>query len=77
MICRATKEAPGTFQGLMSVALVALLVSSGLLTASVDAEERTQPIKIGVLTESWGPSPATVGLRDGLLDGDGERQLRV
>src|SRR3989454_5380252 len=29
---------------------------------------RMIPIKIGVLTSSWGPTPATVGLRDGLLE---------
>ena len=68
MICRATKEAPGTFQGLWSVALVALLVSSLLITGRVGAEERTYPIKIGVLTASWGPPPPVVGLRDGLLE---------
>jgi ABC-type uncharacterized transport system substrate-binding protein len=45
-----------------------ILISSELLTSSVSAEERTQPIKIGVLTASWGPSPQTVGLRDGLLE---------
>src|SRR6266850_2487062 len=45
-----------------------ILVSSELLTSSVSAEERTQPIKIGVLTASWGPSPQTVGLRDGLVE---------
>jgi putative ABC transport system substrate-binding protein len=45
-----------------------ILVSSGLLTGDVGAEERTQPIKIGVLTASWGPTPAMVGLRDGLLE---------
>src|SRR5260221_5350547 len=50
------------------VTLVMLLASSGLLTRSVDAEEGAQPIKIGVLTASWGPSPQTVGLRDGLLE---------
>src|SRR5206468_12489769 len=50
------------------VTLVALLVSSLLLTSSVSAEERTQPIKIGVLTQSWGPTPQVVGLRDGLLE---------
>ena len=43
-------------------------MSSGLLTGSADAEERTQPIKIGVLTASWGPTPQAVGLRDGLLE---------
>ena len=34
----------------------------------MSAEERTYPIKIGVLTASWGPTPDTVGLRDGLLE---------
>ena len=51
-----------------SVALVALLVISKLLTSSVGAEEHAQPIKIGVLTESWGPTPEAVGLRDGLVE---------
>jgi putative ABC transport system substrate-binding protein len=50
------------------VALVALLMSSRLLTGSVGAEDRAYPIKIGVLTESWGPTPQVVGLRDGLLE---------
>jgi len=48
------------------IALV--LLSSGLLTRSAGAEEHAQPIKIGVLTASWGPTPQTVGLRDGLLE---------
>jgi putative tryptophan/tyrosine transport system substrate-binding protein len=39
-----------------------------LLTDSAETEERAQPIKIGELTESWGPTPAVVGLRDGLLE---------
>ena len=38
----------------------------GLLTADSRAAERTTPIKIGVLTDSWGPTPGVVGLRDGL-----------
>src|SRR5262245_39214275 len=50
------------------ISLVALLVSSGLLTSDVGAEERTLPIKIGVLTTAWGPTPETVGLRDGLVE---------
>ena len=45
-----------------------VLVSGGLLTGSAGAEERTYPVKIGMLTESWGPTPAMVGLRDGLLE---------
>ncbi len=48
------------------VALVLLLVSSGLLAGSTDAGE--EPIRIGVLNASWGPTPASVGLRDGLLE---------
>src|SRR4029079_8391295 len=68
MICRATKEALGTLQGLRCVALVVLLMSGGLLTTSAVAEERTYPIKIGELTSSWGPTPEVVGLRDGLLE---------
>ncbi len=28
--------------------------------------QRSQPAKIGVLTDSWGPTPGTIGLRDGL-----------
>jgi putative ABC transport system substrate-binding protein len=45
-----------------------ILVSSELLTGDVGAEERTRPVQIGVLTASWGPTPQTVGLRDGLLE---------
>lgn len=43
------------------------LVSNGLLAGGGGAAERTRPIRIGVLTESWGPTPTTVGMRDGLL----------
>ena len=50
------------------VLFAALLVSSGLCTGNAGAEERTRPFKIGELTSSWGPTPATVGLRDGLLE---------
>jgi putative ABC transport system substrate-binding protein len=39
----------------------------GLPSPSVGAGERQEPIKIGALNEGWGPTPATVGLRDGLL----------
>jgi len=43
-----------------------LVFICGLLTADSRAAERTTPIKIGVLTDSWGPTPGVVGLRDGL-----------
>ena len=50
------------------VALVVLLVSSGLLLSGAGpAEKRAQPFRIGVLTSSWGTTPGTIGLRDGLL----------
>lgn len=37
------------------------------LATGAGAAERTHPFQIGVLTESWGPTPPVVGLRDGLL----------
>jgi putative ABC transport system substrate-binding protein len=45
-----------------------LLVGSLLLGGTLHAAERTQPIRIGALTDSWGPTPPIVGLRDGLLE---------
>lgn len=49
------------------IVLVMLVVSSGLL-GSVAAAERARPVRIGVLTESWGPTPGVIGLRDGLTE---------
>jgi putative ABC transport system substrate-binding protein len=46
--------------------LLVLLVSHGLTISGALAAERTKPIKIGALTDSWGPTPGMVGLRDGL-----------
>jgi putative ABC transport system substrate-binding protein len=69
---QASRAAPGSVSGgrlLRRTFLIALvLVSGGLLTGNVGAKERTQPVKIGVLTASWGPTPEVVGLRDGLLE---------
>jgi putative ABC transport system substrate-binding protein len=42
-------------------------VGIGLQGQSVDAAERTGPVKIGALTQAWGPTPQTLALRDGLL----------
>ncbi len=50
------------------ITLMVLLMHSGLFTRGVGAEKRTYPIRIGVLTPSWGPTPQVVGLRDGLLE---------
>jgi putative ABC transport system substrate-binding protein len=47
------------------ITLVMLLMSHGLLTSDAGAADRSRPIRIGVLTTSWGPTPATAGLRDG------------
>lgn len=38
-----------------------LLASSALLAGGANAGDRTEPIRIGQLTESWGPAPAMVG----------------
>jgi len=46
--------------------LFLLLASSLRLICDVGAAERTKPIRIGALTDSWGPTPGMVGLRDGL-----------
>jgi putative ABC transport system substrate-binding protein len=48
------------------IILTVLLVSSGLLSSGAGAAERDRPFRIGALTESWGPTPSIVGLRDGL-----------
>jgi putative ABC transport system substrate-binding protein len=42
-------------------------VGTGLQGPSAEAADRTGPVKIGALTQSWGPTPMMVGLRDGLL----------
>ncbi len=44
-----------------------MLVGGGLVPGSAIAQQRAAPILIGALTESWGPTPAIVGLRDGLV----------
>jgi putative tryptophan/tyrosine transport system substrate-binding protein len=50
-----------------SIALVMLLLNSGLLPHGTDATERPRPRRIGALTDSWGSTPHVAGLRDGLL----------
>ena len=39
-----------------------------LLICDVGAASRANPIRIGALTDSWGPTPGTVGLRDALIE---------
>jgi ABC-type uncharacterized transport system substrate-binding protein len=70
--CQTSGATPGGRGGgrlLRQISFIALiLLSSGLLAGSAGAEDRAQPVKIGVLTASWGPTPPVVGLRDGLLE---------
>jgi ABC-type uncharacterized transport system substrate-binding protein len=47
--------------------LLAVLVGTQFHDQSAEAAERTGPVKIGALTQSWGATPVMVGLRDGLL----------
>jgi putative tryptophan/tyrosine transport system substrate-binding protein len=44
-----------------------LVVGAALFSREISAQP-TRLAKIGALTESWGPTPAIVGLRDGLRD---------
>jgi putative ABC transport system substrate-binding protein len=52
---------------LASSALVVLLASKEQRTSGAGVTKRSQPFRIGALTDSWGPTPQMVGLRDGLL----------
>jgi ABC-type uncharacterized transport system substrate-binding protein len=45
-----------------------LVISLRLLISDTDAAERTKSVRIGVLTDSWGPTPGVIGLRDGLKE---------
>ncbi len=44
-----------------------ILTTGGLIGREVEAEP-ARLVKIGALTESWGPTPTIVGLRDGLQE---------
>src|SRR5258706_14105688 len=46
--------------------LFMLVALKSLLICDVGAAERKKPVLIGVLTQSWGPTPGGVGLGDGL-----------
>jgi len=48
--------------------LIMLAALKPLIVCDVGAAEGAQPIRIGVLTDSWGPTPGVVGLRDGLKE---------
>jgi putative ABC transport system substrate-binding protein len=44
-----------------------VLAGAGMISRDVLAQP-TRLVKIGALTESWGPTPTIVGLRDGLVE---------
>jgi putative ABC transport system substrate-binding protein len=48
------------------IALLIFAVNGDVLGVPAVWAQRKEPVKIGVLTDSWGPTPATIGLRDGL-----------
>jgi ABC-type uncharacterized transport system substrate-binding protein len=50
-----------------NIALIVLLLNSGLFLDDAGAAERPRLFGIEVLTESWGPTIAMMGPRDGLL----------
>ena len=50
--------------GLLVLAIA--LAIYGLIGGAVEAQRAARPVQIGALTESWGPTPAIIGLRDGL-----------
>jgi len=49
------------------LALGIMLTIAGPMARATEAQS-PRPIKIGALTEGWGPTPAIVGLRDGLQE---------
>jgi putative ABC transport system substrate-binding protein len=53
--------------GRCGLAFLGLLTGPVLHVQNADSAERTGPVKIGALTQSWGPTPQMVGLRDGLV----------
>jgi putative ABC transport system substrate-binding protein len=48
------------------ILVVALVASAMYPLIQVRADNLKRPVRIGALTESWGPTPQIVGMRDGL-----------
>ena len=53
-------------RGVLLVLGIVLTTAGGMARATEAQSPRL--VKIGALTESWGPTPAIVGLRDGLQE---------
>ena len=50
------------------VLMLGIVLFIGAVIGPAAAAEPSRLVKIGALTESWGPTPAIIGLRDGLQD---------
>lgn len=48
------------------ILVIVLIISSMYPSHQTRADNLKRPVRIGVLTESWGPTPQVIGLRDGL-----------
>ena len=48
------------------LALGCVLAIDGLIGGAAESQRAARPVQIGALTESWGPTPGIIGLRDGL-----------
>ncbi|HEY5863960.1 MAG TPA: ABC transporter substrate-binding protein, partial [Candidatus Tectomicrobia bacterium] len=59
----ACRHATGLSTSLLLVSLTILTLALG----EVSVAKSSRPMLIGALTESWGPTPPIVGLRDGLV----------
>src|SRR5215470_7206423 len=67
-ICASLVKPISDFRLLISGFGVLLLAMWSPFPGSSFSAERIKPIRIGVLTDSWGPTPGVVGLRDGLKE---------
>jgi putative tryptophan/tyrosine transport system substrate-binding protein len=54
--------------GRFLILFAVLVLHSNLPLSYTSAAQRAKPVRIGVLTDSWGPTPGVVGLRDGLQE---------
>lgn len=55
-------------QKILLLVAAAFFVVVSLPPARVGGAEPNRPVRIGALTDSWGPTPGVVGLRDGLVE---------
>lgn len=63
-----TRFRPCCLRGPSHIVLAVLSMFCGLLISVAGAGERAKPFLIGALTDSWGPTPIMLGLRDGLQE---------